>query len=101
MQPESSSRLSEWLDNLQQDSYQLELLVSGFAIVLLVGLYEPLGSLAQRIERLGEFNPYWVLLNIPYSILGDISFMCSNFPVHNNRNNTISIGLSMLSSYLE
>ena len=43
-----------WLDNLQQESWQLELLISGFAIFLLIGGWEPFGNLLTDAYRLTE-----------------------------------------------
>lgn len=43
-----------WLDNLQQESWQLELLISGFAIFLLIGGWEPFGDLLADAYRLTE-----------------------------------------------
>ena len=54
----SSSNLKEWLDNLQQESWQLELIVSGFVIFLLIGVYEPLQNLGKEVAHvsLGSFE---------------------------------------------
>lgn len=41
--------LAKWLDSIQQDSWQLELVISGVAIFLLLGAYEPLTAYSSRI----------------------------------------------------
>ncbi|MGB3851724.1 MAG: hypothetical protein WA958_17280 [Tunicatimonas sp.] len=43
--------LSEWLDHLQRESWQLELIISGFAILLLI----------QGLEAAGELSDYFLL----------------------------------------
>lgn len=42
---DNKKRLKDWLDTIQQDSWQLELVISGILIFLLLGAYEPLQSL--------------------------------------------------------
>ena len=69
MQQDSSSQLASWLDNLQQESYRLELLVSGFSIVLLIGLRVPLQEFEQEITRLTTYHPMWDLLRFPHLIM--------------------------------
>jgi hypothetical protein len=48
MQEEEEARgkesLKTWLDGIQQDSWQLELLISGFVIFLLIGGLEPMSE---------------------------------------------------------
>ncbi|CAH1001421.1 hypothetical protein LEM8419_02324 [Neolewinella maritima] len=43
---EEQAPLKSWLDKLQQESWQLELLISGFVIFLLIGGLEPMFDLA-------------------------------------------------------
>jgi hypothetical protein len=64
-----SNKLSRWLDQLQQESWQLELLISGFAIFLLIGGLEPYQALELKIERLGMLNEAYIVLFVPYHIL--------------------------------
>ena len=59
----------KWLEILQQESWQLELLISGFAIFLLMSAYEPLQSLENKIELLLSGNTYYSVLFIPYRVL--------------------------------
>ena len=43
---------AKWLETLQQESWQLELLISGFAIFLLLGAYEPLENWFFDIKKI-------------------------------------------------
>ncbi len=69
MDTHSSSRLADWLDRLSRESWQLELIISGFAIFLLVGVYEPLRELGYGIERLDLTPTVRSQLIIPYVVL--------------------------------
>lgn len=69
MDKRSNSKLAEWLERLQQESWQLELLVSGFAIFLLMASYEPLIDLGNKIFHLAEDSGRYKVLLLPYSIL--------------------------------
>ena len=53
MAKQSSENLKKWLDKLQQESWQLELILSGFAIFLILGLKEPLDQLVRWGLTLG------------------------------------------------
>lgn len=53
-------KFKEWLDILQQESWQLELIISGFAIYGLFMIIEPI-ELA-GLEAQNEQNIYWALL---------------------------------------
>ncbi|MEM7572822.1 MAG: hypothetical protein AAF433_07975 [Bacteroidota bacterium] len=61
-QTEAETQLSKWLDSIQQDSWQLELLVSGFAIFLLIGAIEPVGSYEVDLMVLSTESDYSLLL---------------------------------------
>lgn len=69
--PEQDQRspLQKWLDNLQQESWQLELLVSGFVIFLLIGVYQPLQDLEVTLHWLSQQSSRVMALAIPYTIL--------------------------------
>ena len=67
-QPQKTS-FSRWLEILQQESWQLELLISGFAIFLLAEAYEPVLSLANDIELLATGSNYYAILYIPFQVL--------------------------------
>ena len=60
---------AKWLEILQQESWHLELLISGFAIFLLLMAYEPLMDLEYQIDRLIVGYENYKLLEIPYAIL--------------------------------
>ncbi|MBB4079125.1 hypothetical protein GGR28_001742 [Lewinella aquimaris] len=63
------SQLKGWFDNLQQESWQLELLISGFAIFLLIAGYESLNGLNGLIQRLLLDANHWQPLAITYYIM--------------------------------
>ena len=64
-----SHPLTSWLDNLQQESWQLELLISGFAIFLLIGGYGPLVEASITVDRLMLQSESYRVLLISYYIL--------------------------------
>jgi hypothetical protein len=52
MDKDPKSQLKEWLDKLQQESWQLELIISGFAIFLILGMNDPINQLIERSIRI-------------------------------------------------
>ena len=60
------SDLSQWLDSIQQDSWQLELLVSGFAIFLLIGAIEPVTDFEADLMVLTTKSDYSLLVTNLY-----------------------------------
>lgn len=52
MDKSPKSKLKSWLDQLEQESWQLELIISGFAIFLLIGLNDPTNQLIERSIRI-------------------------------------------------
>ena len=68
MDTQPKSKLSRWLDNLQQESWQLELVISGFAIFLLLATFKPYYDLQDEIEYLGANSRTYQILLIPYGI---------------------------------
>lgn len=86
MQPtdKKKNRLTNWLNTIQQDSWQLELIISGVVIFLLLGAYGPIidfqrplmvtvigGNMASQLIAVG----YFVLLVSYYALL-------SSFIIH-------------------
>lgn len=66
------NKITDWLETLQQESWQLELLISGFAIFLLLGAYESIIELGYEVELLqsASFDPrYQLLYSSSYYIL--------------------------------
>ena len=53
MPKSSSEKLKTWLDKLQQESWQLELILTGFAIFLILGLGDPIDELLQQSIKIG------------------------------------------------
>ena len=62
MTKKNDSKLSKWLEMLQQESWQLELIISGFAIYLVGSLRLPLTKWSNGLEILGKAfeNNIWV-----------------------------------------
>ncbi|HRF42208.1 MAG TPA: hypothetical protein PK198_25630, partial [Saprospiraceae bacterium] len=50
MEKENKHKLSEWLDKIQQDSWQLELVITGFSIFLMLGVLDKLDELRQSVS---------------------------------------------------
>ncbi|MEZ5041160.1 MAG: hypothetical protein R2828_14785 [Saprospiraceae bacterium] len=83
MEDQTKSKLAQWLEVLQQESWQLELLVSGFAIFLLIGTYEPIQDLGSRIQLLAVDSTTYSALLLPYGILVAVWFaLVFNLIVH-------------------
>ena len=66
-----SPEFKKWLDKLQQESWQLELLISGFAIFGLFSAFEPLQLKFQETlnSEIPELTNIWGILNLCCSIL--------------------------------
>lgn len=75
---EKKKRLTNWLNTIQQDSWQLELIISGVVIFLMVGAYDPImdyqralmvkvigGNMASQLFALG----YFILLISYFTLL--------------------------------
>jgi len=84
MEKENKHKLSEWLDKIQQDSWQLELVVTGFSIFLMLGVLSALDDLRLDMEvvisgtnKLNFFVPLvWFML------AGASLFVLINLIVH-------------------
>ncbi|MEM9836254.1 MAG: hypothetical protein AAF828_07115 [Bacteroidota bacterium] len=63
------NRLKAWLDSIQQDSWQLELLISGFVIFLLLGIWGPIVDFEYKIELLISADKWYFFIQIGYYIL--------------------------------
>ncbi len=50
MENQPKHKLAEWLDRIQQDSWQLELVISGFAIFLMLGAMKVMEDLDIQLE---------------------------------------------------
>jgi len=59
-------KLAEWLDSIQQDSWQLELLISGFVIFLLIGGWGPLQEWEYNLGLLRDTSTSYRSLNFMY-----------------------------------
>ena len=69
MEKPQKTTFSRWLEILQQESWQLELLISGFAIFLLAEAYEPVRNLSYDLQLLGSGSSYYGILYVPYNVL--------------------------------
>lgn len=83
MENNNQSKLGKWLEIMQQESWQLELIISGFAIFLVGSLGEPLDEWGTglRISAQGYNND--VLMIFPFIILsGAWYFLLLNLIFH-------------------
>ena len=69
MDKEKNKSFKKWLEILQQESWQLELLISGFAIFLLAGAFEQLDFISYQIKLLTTGSSYFGTLYVPFQIL--------------------------------
>ena len=69
MDKENNKSFKKWLEILQQESWQLELLISGFAIFLLAGAYDQLHGLEYQLNLLVTGNTYFNTLFLPFQIV--------------------------------
>jgi hypothetical protein len=69
MEKDKNKSFTKWLEILQQESWQLELLISGFAIFLLAESYEPVHNLEYQINLLISGSAYYGFLYIPYQVM--------------------------------
>ncbi|MEO1260852.1 MAG: hypothetical protein AAFZ15_18785 [Bacteroidota bacterium] len=64
------NKLTKWLNKLQRESWQLELVISGFAIFLMAGAYNWLDGFRRSVRMVTSGLPTGgELLNISYSVL--------------------------------
>lgn len=71
MQPKhEDSKFKAWLDTLQQESWQLELIISGVAIFGLISSFEPLYIFIERaLRRATDFNYLQSLIGVFFSFI--------------------------------
>jgi hypothetical protein len=69
MEKNKNKSFTKWLEILQQESWQLELLISGFAIFLLAESYESIHNLDDQINLLLSGSAYYAFLYIPYQVI--------------------------------
>lgn len=69
MAKDKNKSFVKWLEILQQESWQLELLISGFAIFLLAGAYDQLDSFEYQIDLLTTGSTYFETLFLPFQII--------------------------------
>ena len=59
MAKDKNKSFVKWIEILQQESWQLELLISGFAIFLLASVYDEIGSFEYQISLLTTGSAYF------------------------------------------
>lgn len=69
MEKDKNKSFTKWLEILQQESWQLELLISGFSIFLLAESYESVHNLDYQISLLLSGSAYYQFLYIPYQVM--------------------------------
>ena len=57
MEESQKNKLSKWLESLQQESWQLELIISGFAIFLMLSMIDPLQQLSLKVHLMSLGMP--------------------------------------------
>ncbi|MEM1359794.1 MAG: hypothetical protein AAGF89_16435, partial [Bacteroidota bacterium] len=57
-----------WLDAIQQESWQLELLISGFVLFLLTSGWQPIANLEYDLDLLQESTESYGFLNLAYYV---------------------------------
>lgn len=67
-QPEGKL-VKQWLDAIQQDSWQLELLISGFVLFLLIGGYGPIHDLEYDVILLLQTEREYGFIEVAYYLL--------------------------------
>lgn len=60
--------LQSWLDAIQQESWQLELLISGFVLFLLTNGWQPIADLEYDLILLQDSTDSYNVLNIAYHV---------------------------------
>jgi hypothetical protein len=77
-EPEKKAKLSTWLDNLQEESWQLELIISGVVIFLMLGAYGPIIDIRPLLTKnvvtggslfIGIAAGYFIFLVAYYALL--------------------------------
>ncbi len=64
----NDNRLKNWLDSLQQESWQLELLISGFTLFLLIGGWAPLSALEYDVALMNYVSASFSILIFVYYV---------------------------------
>ena len=69
MAKDKNKSFVKWIEILQQESWQLELLISGFAIFLLASAYDEIGNFEYQIHLLTTGSSYFGTLILPFQVL--------------------------------
>ena len=77
------TKFSEWLNGLQQESWQLEMLVSGLSIALLFNVFESTGDYFQSVKLWIFVSPTTAILSFAFLLLYcGILFLLLNLSIH-------------------
>jgi hypothetical protein len=75
MEIQPKNKLAEWLDKIQQDSWQLELIISAFAIFLMIGALDALGSIKLKMSpTLAGMGRTGTFITIAWASLASVCF---------------------------
>lgn len=84
METKQNNKLKEVIDRLEIESWQLELLVSGFAIFLVAASFDPILEFGRRVNVVyeGMSTQFDILMIIPSGLLASIFFVFVNLLLH-------------------
>ncbi len=84
MENQEKSKLKEWLDKIQQDSWQLELVVTGFSIFLVLGALQAIDRMEPNVRLLNEgMGDIGKLVSISFTVLAiSLLFFLINLVLH-------------------
>lgn len=68
MTKQDKKGFAKWLERLQQESWQLELIISGFTIFLLIGVYEPIHASYYEFLKLSYLDTQTIYFYFGYGI---------------------------------
>jgi len=84
MENKEKNKLKEWLDKTQQESWQLELLVTGFSIFLVLGALDAIDKMEPNVRLLNEgMGDLGKLVSISFAVLAiSLLFFLINLVLH-------------------
>lgn len=84
MENQEKNKLKEWLDKIQQDSWQLELVVTGFSIFLVLGALDAIDAIEPNVRLLNEgIGDVGKLVSISFNVLAiSLLFFVINLVLH-------------------
>ncbi len=84
MENKEKNKLKDWLDKIEQDSWQLELVVTGFSIFLVLGALDTIDGIEPNIRLLNEgMGDIGKLVSISFTVLAiSLLFFLINLVLH-------------------